>query len=98
MVELLKEALSIKPNYLDALYNLGNILQEQGDLKGAITFYRKTLAIKTNYPGALYNLGNALREQGDLEGAIASYRKALSIKSNYAEEPLNKSLFLLISL
>ncbi|TGG96885.1 MAG: tetratricopeptide repeat protein, partial [Aphanocapsa feldmannii 277cV] len=94
MVELLKEALSIKPNYPDALYNLGIALRQHGDLEGAIASYRKALAIKPNYPGALYNLGNALQEQGDLEGAIVSYKKSLSIKPNYPDALYNLGIAL----
>ena len=85
MVELLKEALSINPNYPEALNNLGTVLQEQRNLKGAIASYRKALSIKSNYPDVLNNLGNAMQEQGDLESAITFYRKALSIKPNYPE-------------
>ncbi|TGG91861.1 MAG: tetratricopeptide repeat protein, partial [Aphanocapsa feldmannii 277cV] len=40
MVELLKKALSIKPNYPEALSNLGSALKQQGDLEGAIASYR----------------------------------------------------------
>ncbi|TGG91862.1 MAG: tetratricopeptide repeat protein, partial [Aphanocapsa feldmannii 277cV] len=94
MVELLKEALSINPNYPEALSNLGSTLKWQGDLEGAIASYKKALFIKPNYPEALYNLGNVLREQGDLEGAIASYRKALFIKPNYPEALYNLGIAL----
>ncbi|TGG92138.1 MAG: tetratricopeptide repeat protein [Aphanocapsa feldmannii 277cV] len=85
MVELLKEALSIKPNSPDALSNLGSALKWQGDLEGAIASYKKALSIKPNSPDALNKLGSTLRLQGDLEGAIASYRKALAIKPNSLE-------------
>ena len=39
LVELLKKALQLKPNYTEAHYNLGIALQEQGDLDAAIASY-----------------------------------------------------------
>ena len=85
LIELLKKALQLKPNYPDAHNNLGTALQEQGDLDAAIASYNTALQLKPNYPEAHYNLGIALKEQGDLTAAIASYNTALQLKPNYPE-------------
>ena len=69
--------------------NLGLVLQDQGDLKGAKEYYEKALKIKiacygtenhTNVADSYNNLGNVLRDQGDLKGAKEYYEKALKIK------------------
>jgi len=89
LIELLKKALKIKPNYPDAHLNLGNALQAQGDLDGAIASYNTALQLKPNYPGAHNNLGVALKEQGDLDAAIASYNTTLQLKPNFPEAHYN---------
>jgi len=85
LLELLKKALQLKPNYPDAHNNLGIALKEQGDLTAAIASYNTALQLKPNYPDAHNNLGNALKEQGDLTAAIASYNTALQLKPNFPE-------------
>ena len=40
-IEAYTKALSIKPDYADAYYNMGNALQEQGKLEEAIEAYSK---------------------------------------------------------
>ena len=96
LIELLKKALELKPNYPDAHNNLGNALKEQGDLDAAIASYNTALQLKPNYPEAHNNLGNALNEQGDLDAAIASYNTALQLKPNYPDAHWNSSLTMLL--
>ena len=52
-----------QPDYPDALNNLGNALQAQGELDEAIARYTEALRLKPDYPDALNNLGTALRAQ-----------------------------------
>jgi tetratricopeptide (TPR) repeat protein len=79
------KALSIKPDYAGAHYDLGDALKEQGKLEEAIEAYTKALSIKPDYAESYNNLGNALKDQGKLDEAIEAYTKALSIKPDYAE-------------
>ncbi|MYG38865.1 MAG: tetratricopeptide repeat protein, partial [Synechococcus sp. SB0676_bin_10] len=44
VISLLRKALVVKPNSLQALINLGIALQAQGDLQAAIDAYRQALA------------------------------------------------------
>ena len=44
-----KRAILIKPDYVDAHYNIGNALKEQGKLTEAIKAYRSALSIKSDY-------------------------------------------------
>jgi len=42
-VELISKALSYRPNYFGAHYNLGNVLKDQGKLEEAIDSYHQLL-------------------------------------------------------
>ena len=56
-----KKALYVKPDYAEAYYNMGVVLQEQGKLEEAIEAYTKALSIKPDYAEAYYNMGVALK-------------------------------------
>jgi len=58
----------------NAMYELGNLLLEQGDIDGAEEWYRRAAA--TGNIGAMHNLGIVLGEKGELTEAEAWYRRA----------------------
>ena len=84
-----QKALSIKPDYAEAHYNLGNALKAQEKLEEAIEAYTKALLIKPDYAEAYNNIGGILKNQSKLEEAIEAYTKALLIKPDYAEAHYN---------
>ena len=45
-IEAYDKALSIKPDYAEVHYNMGNVLQKQGKLEEAIQAFRKVLSIE----------------------------------------------------
>jgi tetratricopeptide (TPR) repeat protein len=94
LINHLKKALELNPNYPDFHNNLGVALKREGDLTAAIASYKSALQLKPNYPEAHNNLGNALKEQGDLAAAIASYKTALQLKPNYPEAHNNLGIVL----
>ena len=49
IIYLLKKALQIKPDFPDALNNLGNILREQEEFNSAITYFQKALKLYSSY-------------------------------------------------
>ena len=65
-VEMLRRALEIRPDYPEALSNLGIGLMELGDLNGAVE--------------ALLNLARLCRERKDHQGTIQALRRALAIR------------------
>ncbi len=84
-IELIGNAIALKPDYAEAHNNLGNALRDQGRLKEAVVVYRRALALKPDFAEAHNNLGNALNDQGKLEEAVAAYRRALELKLDFAE-------------
>jgi len=83
------KALSIKSDYADAYYNMGNAHKDQGKFDKAILSYKKALSIKPDYADAYYNLGTALQKQRKPEEAIEAYKKTLSIKPDYLDAYYN---------
>ena len=80
-----EEAISIKPDYAKAHFNLGGSLHELGQLKAAVKSYEKTLEIEPGYAEAHNNLGNVFKELEQNDAAVKSYKKALEFKPDYVE-------------
>ena len=77
-IKLLENALKLKPNYTVAHNNLGNALQEKGDLDAAIISY-KTAIQPARLRSSSPNLSITLQKRGDLAAAIDAYRTALRL-------------------
>jgi len=78
-----KEAISIKPDYAKAHFNLAGSLYDLGQLKAAVESYKETLEIEPGYAEAYNNLGNVFQELKQANSAVQSYKKALEIKPDY---------------
>ena len=78
-------AVSLKPDYIDAWFNRGNVLQGLMRLEAAIASYDKAIALNPDYAEACMNRGNALQNLGQLDAALASYDKAIAIRPDYIE-------------
>jgi protein O-mannosyl-transferase len=71
-----KAALSMKPDYAVALYNLGNVFIKKGEVDEAIEQYQKALHIKPDYVEVLNNLGNAFFNKKDYDKALIYFTRA----------------------
>ena len=75
------------PEVAVAANNFGLILQDQGDLAGALEYTKRALAIGEKVYGSEHptvairanNIGTILKEQGDLAGALEYTKRALAI-------------------
>ena len=74
--------LSVQPDHLDALFNLGNLFAMVGHHEGAAHWFRKVLAVDPNHAGALDAIGIMEDVLGHLESAEAFFRRAISIAGN----------------
>ncbi|MBW4667812.1 MAG: tetratricopeptide repeat protein [Cyanomargarita calcarea GSE-NOS-MK-12-04C] len=80
---------------LGAYNNLGNLIKEKGDLRGAKTAYEITLRIDPSFAIGHYNLGMTLKQEGLFAEAIASYQQAIKLNPYYAEAYQNLGVVLL---
>ena len=71
----LERALSLKPDYVPALLNLGNLNEDRGDRKGAETAYRQALDIAPGDALALSRLA-AISHAPDLDNDLAARLRA----------------------
>ena len=86
------EALALNPNYYPALFNLGVIYSEQGDMERALESYMAAVAKNPNYCEALCNVGVIHKNSGRLEMAIEYYSRALKSNPNFAIAASNLSI------
>lgn len=80
-----REALRIKPDYVDAWYNLGVSSDRLGQSRQASGYYREALRIRPDFADAWYNLGVSYGKLGQHSEAIASYRELLRIRPEDAD-------------
>ena len=78
-------ALSLKPKYAEAHFNLGVIHQALINLDDAVLSYKSAIEITPNYPDAHNNLGVVLYELGQLEASIESLDWAVAYKHDFSE-------------
>jgi len=79
-----KKILEIKPDLMEALYNLGIIFGRLGENENAKKCYEKILQINPDIADVNNNLGLLFYEDGDHNQALIYFNKAIEIKPNYA--------------
>jgi len=83
------QALKVDPDYADAHYNLGVVLQDLGRMSEAGASYVRALKLNPQLAKAQNNLGIVLQDLGRTSEAEASYRRALEIDPGYADAHSN---------
>src|SRR5438094_52536 len=70
------EAIRFRPQYPEALNNLGNSLLQLGRSGEAVDAYRRSIALNPAFADAHNNLGNALTALGRQDEALFAYQEA----------------------
>ncbi|HMD53205.1 MAG TPA: tetratricopeptide repeat protein, partial [Phycisphaerae bacterium] len=78
-------AISLKPDFAGAYYNLGNVLKSQRQFGAAIAAYQTALKIKPDDPRTYNNLGTTFITQRNFQAAIDAFRSALRHDPGYLE-------------
>ena len=91
----LREAIRQAPEFPDAHYNLGSVLQAQGSVRQAIGSYRRAIALDPTYSEAHNNLGALLDTTGDRDNALAHYRLAVEFGPREAAAHYNLGVALM---
>jgi tetratricopeptide (TPR) repeat protein len=81
--QVLEEALGARPEDEDLLYQLGAVLDRQGDRKAALEMMQRIVDRNKEHADALNYIGYTLVEEGrDLERALSLIKKADRLKPN----------------
>jgi tetratricopeptide (TPR) repeat protein len=83
-------ALTVHPQYAEALFNRGVALQKLRRLDEAVNSYDRAVAVRPNYAEALCNRGVALQELRRFADAIESYDRALIVWPDFVEALCNR--------
>lgn len=87
--EAYRRSLALDPGQADALVNLGRLLHESGDARGAEEHYRKALLARPGDVTAIFNLGVALEDLGRNEEALHAYENAVALDPGNADAHYN---------
>jgi DNA-binding transcriptional MerR regulator len=86
--------LTVLPEHVDALVNLGTIFYLTDAENDAAVRYLQALGINPDHVEANYNLANLLEGRGELHGAILFYEKALREDPEFADAHFNLAMVL----
>ena len=89
-------AIELQPDFAEAYFSLGGLLQEAVSLAEAESAPRKLVTLKPYYVDAHYNLSKLLKETRHLTEAETEYRHALAIEPQHADAQWNLGLLLLL--
>ena len=67
-------ALELKPDDPEALNSIGQILDRQGDLEGAVARFEKAISLAPDRWAYHFNLAHSVGRQGDWTRAVDEYR------------------------
>lgn len=84
-----RRAVTLRPDYAHAHYNLANILAAQTRPAEALARYDQVLLVNPDHVQAHNNRGNALASLGRTDEAIAAYKHAMALQPDYAEAHYN---------
>lgn len=93
-VDLLQQAIALRPEIAEAHNSLGNALQRLDQLRDAIAAYDKAIALKAHLFQAHYNRGNALQALEEFDAAVASYERAIALRPDLSQAHFNRGVAL----
>jgi tetratricopeptide (TPR) repeat protein len=92
--EAYRRALALERDHAGAHLNLGRLLHDEGDPRGAELHYRLALPCAAHRALAAFNLGVALEDQGLDDEALLAYARALEADADLADAHYNASRIL----
>ena len=74
-VSYYKQAVRIKPDYVEAYVNLANTLKDKGDLDDSVENYKQAIKYQPDNADAYSNMGRVLALKGDWGGGVRLLHK-----------------------
>jgi tetratricopeptide (TPR) repeat protein len=84
-----KKSLELKPDYVNALNDLGILCKKMGRLDESVRYYQQAIELDPDLHAAHYNLANVLAAQGEDDAAIAEYRRVLQKEPGHLQASIN---------
>jgi predicted O-linked N-acetylglucosamine transferase (SPINDLY family) len=84
-----REALRLKPDFVEAHNDLGTLLWDQHRLAEARACHTAALRLRPERADSHNHLGNVLRDEGQIPAAIEAYRQALQLDPHYGAAHCN---------
>jgi len=78
-IEYYRNALKAKPDYDEAIFNIGNTYDLQGRMDSAVFYYQKGIALQGANLNTLSKLANAQFLNGDFKDALASNKEMIKL-------------------
>lgn len=92
-LDFYNNALTVRPQSTEALYNMAMFYQEMGKGLEAMSLYEKIVAIDPNHKDAYHNMGWLhLNGSGDYKTAIEDFTQAIEIDSTFVTAIYNRGL------
>ena len=88
-VDNFKKAISLKPEYTQAYFNLGQALKDIGQTNDAIQNYKNLLEVQPNFDQAYLSLGVAYKELGLIDEATKNFESSIDSNPNLAAAYFN---------
>ena len=84
-VELLKKAITLRPDFTSAYYNLGRIYQMRNELDPAIEAFRHAVDLKADFVEALHELGISYNRSERYGEAVECLTRAVQLQPGRAD-------------
>jgi tetratricopeptide (TPR) repeat protein len=91
-IEAYENALTLQPNYVEAMINLANIYYARRELERGRQLLERAAQLDPDNHMIHYNLGNIYDDAGQMDKALRSYRKALEFFPEYEPALFNLAL------
>jgi tetratricopeptide (TPR) repeat protein len=95
-VALYREALQVRPDFMEAQVDLAGVLWRVGDFEGALRHAQRACALAPDHPFAVRILGTALLNLNRVEEAERHLRRALELRPGFALAELDLAFALLL--
>ena len=87
-------AISMKPDFVEAHMNKGDLLLKLNRTQEAITSFEKAIQYNPDYTDAHFNLGTAYVQFGMKEEAVKCYRRALLLDRHHVYSMMSLAMLL----
>ncbi len=88
-IALLEQLVAAQPQWPEALYHLGDALDEVGRLEEAVALYRRALALDPGFTRPHYNLAYALQSLGRPAEAVPHFAAAIAAAPDHFKAHVN---------